>query len=221
MSTLPFCSGDIHKAKVLVIGHDPRLQESDTLAGYAFFANYYFRAIPTNRSEFAKYRLAQAVYEYVAYLTSHRYVAGQIALTNLCNESLPHAPKGKIVYIPEDSAQKGIDAIRQIMAGSEIEVIFPMSVQVNYWLQKLGFYPPVSEYLSAAEPRSKGVCHQPPYYEQSRSKAFTHICGKCYRDQDNRRVHPILHVKNWPLKGSFAAAYAKAYTDCVNSLKEI
>jgi len=34
--------GDITKAKVLIIGHDPRLQQSDTMAGFCFFADYYF-----------------------------------------------------------------------------------------------------------------------------------------------------------------------------------
>jgi hypothetical protein len=219
MPTTYFCSGDVNKAKVLVIGHDPRLKESDTLAGYAFFGDYFFKKIPTRGNELAKYRLAAAVYGYIAYLTSYKYSANQIILTNLCNESLPHSPKGKIVYIPEDTARKGINEIQSILDKSDVKVIFAMSAQVNYWLQKLGFYLEVPEYLSAAEPKTKGVFHKPPYYEQSKGKPFSHICGKQYLTKDNRQIYPILHVKNWPLKGPFVKPYKKSYEQCVNSLK--
>ncbi len=95
MPTQPFCPGDIHQAKVLVVGHDPRLQQSHTLAENTFFADYFFRPIPTKKNERAKYQLAEAVYGYVGYLTSYRYTAEQIILTNLCNIAMPHAPKGK------------------------------------------------------------------------------------------------------------------------------
>ena len=36
--TLPF--GDLHKATILVIGHDPRLQKSMAEAEYAFFFEF-------------------------------------------------------------------------------------------------------------------------------------------------------------------------------------
>ena len=42
-----YCAGDLKNAKVLVIGHDPRLQNSNALANKAFFGDYYFEAIPT------------------------------------------------------------------------------------------------------------------------------------------------------------------------------
>lgn len=32
--------GELSKAKVLVIGHDPRLRANDTIAEYYFFADY-------------------------------------------------------------------------------------------------------------------------------------------------------------------------------------
>lgn len=214
-----FCAGDARKAKVLVVGHDPRLQETDTLAAKALFGDYYFKAIPTRGNELAKYKLAEAVYGYVGYLTSYKYTARQIALTNLCNEGLPHAPRGKTVYIPEDRALKGIREMKDILSGSDIEVIFAMSAQVNYWLQKLEFYPAVGEYVAAAEPLAKGVEHNPPYYEQRRGRAFTLICGNRYLTKDQRSIFPILHVKNWPLRGGFVAAYKKSYETCINALK--
>jgi hypothetical protein len=219
MPTSHFCSGAVNKAKVLVIGHDPRLQDSDTLAGNAFFGDYFFNKMPTRGNELAKYKLAEVVYGYIAYLTSYRFSADQIILTNLCNDPLPHSPKGKTVYIPEDKALRGIGEIQGILNSSEVEVIFAMSAQVNYWLQKLGFYPAVPEYLVAATPKPKGIVNERPFYDQSRSKAFTLICGKQYFTKENKQVYPILHVKNWPLKGPFVKAYKKLYEQCVNSLK--
>ena len=219
MPTTFFCADDLSKAKVLVIGHDPRLQESHTLADYAFFADYFLKPIPTRKSERAKYQLAEAVFSYISYLTSYKYPANQLVLTNLCNTALPHAPKGKTVYIPEAEARNGISVIQDILNSSRIEVIFAMSAQVNYWLQKLGFYPAVAEFLSNAEPKAKGTTHTPPYYEPVRGKAFIHICGKQYATGDNRSIVPVLHIKNWPLRGPFARAYSKAYEACINALK--
>jgi hypothetical protein len=219
MTTTFFCADDVSKAKVLVIGHDPRLQVSHTLADCAFFADYFFKPIPTRKSERAKYELAEAVFGYISYLTSYKYLANQIVLTNLCNTALPHAPKGKTVYIPEAEARNGISAIQAILSRSRVDVVFAMSAQVNYWLQKLEFYPVVAEFLSYAEPRAKGVTHTPPYYEATRSRAFTHICGQRYTMKNNGSIIPILHIKNWPLRGAFAKAYSKAYEACVNALK--
>ncbi len=220
MQTSHFCAGDLNKAKVLVIGHDPRLQGSNTLAGSAFFADYYFKPIPVQRSEYAKYKLAEAVFSYICYLTSYKYSSDQIVLTNLCNDALPHAPMGKTVYIPEEKARQGISQIHNILNRSDIEVIFAMSIQSNYWLQKLGFYPAVDEFIFKTEPRAKGVDSELPYYEPVvRGKAFTLICGKQYITNEGRSVFPILHIKNWPLRGSFTKAYAKSYEACVNTLK--
>ncbi len=220
MRTKFFCAGDLREARVLVIGHDPRLQRSDTQSQYAFFADYYFRPIPTQRSELQKYKLAQAVFSYVAYLISSRYSPDKLVLTNLCNTALPHAPKRKTVLIPQQEARAGISAIRDILHQSSVEVVFAMSLQVNYWLQKLGFYPPVPEFLRAAEPAPRGLKHEPPYYEARRGRAFQLICGKCF-NVDGRRVIPILHVKNWPLRGVFKKAYAQAYEDCVNDVNSL
>lgn len=219
MQTNFFCRGDLSEAKILVIGHDPRLQESDTQAVNAFFANYYFKPIPTKKNELAKYELAKAVFDYIYHLTSYKYPAEQLVLTNLCNVGLPHAPKGKTVLIPEAEARAGIIAIRNILSQSKIEIIFAMSTQVNYWLQKLGFYPAISEFLKRAEPKLNGMSHEPPYYEPKGKGPFPLICGKQYSTEDNRSVFPVLHVKNWPLEGSFAKTYSKAYEGCLNTLK--
>ena len=95
-----------------------------------------------------------------------------------------------------------------------------MSLQVNYWLQKLGFYPPVDEFLSDAEPKKRGVSNEPPYYDPTRGRAFTLICGKQYITNDRQSIFPILHVKNWPLRDPYAKAYTKSLEACVNALNE-
>ncbi len=221
MKTAPFCAGDPKQARVLVIGHDPRLQISNTLAGHTFFADYYFKPISSQRSERAKYKLAEAVFDYVSTLTNQMYSAEQVVLTNLCNTALPHAPKGKTVYIPEEEACQGIREIEDILKGSEIQVILAMSLQVNYWLQTLGFYPAVDEFLIRAEPKERGVTCEPPYYEPARDRPFLLICGKQYHTKDRRSIFPVLHVKHWPLKGRFAEAYAEPMEACINVLRSL
>jgi hypothetical protein len=56
--------------KILVIGHDPRLQKSDTIAGYALFADYYFKPIPKAPRELQKYNLAKATFGKILSLTN-------------------------------------------------------------------------------------------------------------------------------------------------------
>lgn len=220
MQTKPFCAGGLDKARVLLIGHDPRLQTSDTQAECVFFADYFFRPPPSQPSEAAKYRLAEATFNYVGQLTGGRIPADQLALTNLCNVGLPHAPRGKTVLIPVQEVQAGINAIHGILGHGQVEIIFAMSAQVNYWLQKLGFYPAVVEFLRRAEPKSVGVNSTPPYYAPEQDKAFQLICGQCYT-AGKCRVVPVLHVKNWPLQGAFVKAYGQAYEDCMRRLKDV
>jgi hypothetical protein len=78
-------------AKVLIIGHDPRLQKSDTIAPFALFADYYFRQKSTKSSERSKYGLAKSTFEQVIEITNSKFKPDTIYITNLCNESLGHA----------------------------------------------------------------------------------------------------------------------------------
>jgi len=218
--TLPFCSGDISNAKVMVIGHDPRLRRSDTVATYALFADYFFRPVPIKASEKAKYQLAEALFSYIGILTCFHYPAYQIAVTNLCNNALPHAPKGKTVLIPQEEAAVGLAEIEDILSNSNIELVFPMSLQVNYWLQQLVFFSGPEEFLQAAQPTHRGVESKPPYYQPSAARAFTLVCGHRFKTRDGRDVYPVLHVKNWPLREPFKRAYKDAYLLCINQIKE-
>ncbi len=218
MRTKPFCRGSIGDAKVFVIGHDPRLQNSRTIAEYAFFANYYFE-FPGSMN--AKCKLAKSVFDYITYLTAGRYSLDQILLTNLCNTELPRPGNGKTVYISESDAKRGLNEIQNLLSKSSIELIFAMSMQVNYWLQKLKFYPTVSEFLAAAKPSDKGIAHDPPYYKPVLNyKWFVLICGKQYRTNDGRKLIPIHHVKRWP-GAIHSKQYFKNYEECVLSLRSL
>lgn len=118
--------GDIEKAKILVIGHDPRLRNSDTIAEYCFFADYYFKQNITSSSEKRKYGLAKCTFEQILYLTGYKYCTEDIFLTNLCNEGLPHAPKGKVVLIPYEKAKNGLEHILYILEkGKIIPILHP------------------------------------------------------------------------------------------------
>jgi hypothetical protein len=77
-TTLPFPTNPVPYSRVLVIGHDPRLRESETLAQHAFFADFFFRPVPTKGNELAKYNLARAIYAYIGELT--KPICGQGAI---------------------------------------------------------------------------------------------------------------------------------------------
>jgi hypothetical protein len=55
-------------------------------------------------SELKKYELAAALFNLIIDLTSGIILPEEVCVTNLCNDPLPHAPIGKTVYIPEESA---------------------------------------------------------------------------------------------------------------------
>ncbi|MCC7186401.1 MAG: hypothetical protein IT185_09195 [Acidobacteria bacterium] len=115
-----------------MMGHDPRLQRSETRAEYALFANFFFKPVPTSPNALAKYKLAKSLFDYVRALASQGYHVDQIVVTNLCNAALPHAPKGKTVLITEQHARAGIADIHHILSQSTqstVEVIFAMSQQ--------------------------------------------------------------------------------------------
>jgi hypothetical protein len=199
-------------AMVLVIGHDPRLQKSDIQASYALFADYYFKPIPNKANEKKKYGLAKATYDHILFLTNNKIESKTIYITNLCNDGLPHAQKGKTVLIPKEKAQEGLNRIIKILEDyPTIEYIFPMSLQVNYWLQKLGFYRSDDDFVVKSEPKEAGMRNNEPYYEPIKSKTFLMICGNRYRPINGSQVIiPILHSKQFPLNQR-TEAYKAAY----------
>jgi hypothetical protein len=193
--------GDIEKAQVLVIGHDPRLRNSDTIAEYVLFADYYAQ---NKNPKSSKYGIAKNTFEQIFDLTCNKFKKEDLYITNLCNEELPRPNKGT-VYLTEKHALEGIDRLEQILNDSNIKYIFPTSQQVNYWLQRLGFYSYIEEYMKGAEPRPAGVRCNPPSYAAKKSSVFREfLCGNVYTTTDRKyKIIPILHPKHYPLKGNF------------------
>lgn len=201
--------------KVLLIGHDPRLQGSDTIADYALFSNYFFVAEPKSGSEKKKYGLAAKSFGQILDITKGKYKAEEIYVTNLCNDILEHAPKGKTVFIKEDVAKRGYERIVKIINQYKtIEYIFPMSQQVNYWLQYFGLYHTDTEFLENAKPKQKGIDSEKPYYEAilQGKHPFLDICGKVYETKTGQKVIPILHTKQY--------SRLMAYFPCYERIKE-
>lgn len=212
--------GNPERTRILVIGHDPGLQSSPTIADYCFFADYYFQPEPSRSSELSKYRLAESLFNCIRDLTTGLFSDDKILITNLCNETLPPSPKGKTNYIPSEEAEAGLKAIRALLQHSSARIIFPMSQQVNYWLQKLGFYHTDTTFVERSEPRELGVNNAQPYYSPSKSGAFKDICGNKYVLDGQYYLFPILHVKSYPLKGNFLA-YEENYVNCRKGVLEV
>lgn len=198
--------GDPARARVFVIGHDPRLQKSDTQAASAFFLDYLEPARPTQKFEASKYDLATAAVGYIEHLTGGLVPLGEMYFTNLCNEFLPHAPKGGTVLIPDDAAERGIAEIEKALARGEPQVIIPMSLQVSYHLARSGFVTMTEKqreaFLSKAEPKGRDA--ERGAYVQSKPRAFLEVCGERFL-HGSIPVVPVLHVKTWPLRGQFKA----------------
>lgn len=213
--------GDPNRAKVMLVGHDPRLQASETVAPYCLFADYYFRPRPQSGAGARKYGLAAAAFGLVTDLTGGAVPPGEVLLTNLCNRALPHAPKGKTVLIPEHEAECGVRRLRWLLDGSTVRVILAMSQQVNYWLQRLRFCSQCEEFLVAAEPVEAGLRNKPPFYQPEARRAFTLVCGKRHDGPCGIPVFPVVHVKNWPLKGGFKDAYGGAHAECTLAIRKL
>ena len=201
-----------HTPRALLIGHDPRLQKSDTQAEFVLFANYYFEKTIKDRAFKSKYGLAASAFNQIIHITNGKIKPEEVYITNLCNSALPHAPKSKTVYIPEEKAITGVENIKKIIdENSTIEYLFPMSLQVNYWLQKLGLYYSSDEFIEKSTPKTIGIQNKPPYYEQTGKSPFLLICGNRYHVTGGIQVViPILHAKCFPLNKQFRA-YEPAY----------
>jgi hypothetical protein len=214
-----FCAGDLSAATILLIGHDRRLRRSDALANAPFFADYFLQPVPRQRSDFAKYKLAEALFAYIGAITSFRYPASAIAITNLCNTPRRRPAHGKTVFISAEDAQAGVEHIHSILKQARIRLIFAMSQQVNYWLQELKFCDVNSDYLQRAAPRAKGIESRPPYYEPRKPGAFPLICGKRRTSSAGVPLYPIVHVRSWPFDSRYTRTYGLAYSTMISDLK--
>jgi len=211
--------GDPATARVFVIGHDPRLQRGDAEAERVFFLDYLGRPKPSVRSEARKYELAAAAVEYVRDLTGGQVPLEEMYFTNLCNEFLPHAPKGSTVLIPDEEADRGIAEIEKALSHGKPQVIIPMSLQVFYHLTRSGFVAVEQgerERIlrkAAAKPRDA----QRGAYVQSTPRTFLDVCGRQFL-HGSIPVVPVVHVKAWPLRGPFEA-YESAMQNAAASIE--
>jgi hypothetical protein len=199
VETKPYGNPEI--AHLLVIGHDPRLQESDNEAKYVFFMDYLEREPPVHKVELRKYGLAKAVVDYIAYLTSNKYnvsTINRMYFTNLCNEFIQHPEKkGETVLIPDEKADYGVSDIEKTLQIGSFRLVLPMSLQVFYHLVRRGFVPSESDemkkFLRKARPDESFALQGA--YRPTERRAFVDICGNRYYHR-GVPVIPILHVKN-------------------------
>jgi len=203
-------------AKLLVIGEDSNLQWSDTATQIAMFADYYFRSFPEDHGERSRNVEARNLFAHISFVTNDFAKPAEVYVTNLCNDYVTPSPKGKRVLIPEEKAIKGVSHIEWVLEQNPtIEYVLAMSLQTNYWLQKLGFYGEDEAFIQGAQPRRKGLEDiEEPFYQPVDGKIFQTICGNSYEAKSHPvKVIPILAAKSYPLrdkdKERFSEAYAK------------
>ncbi len=203
-------------AKLLVIGEDSNLQWSDTATQIAMFADYYFRSFPEDHGERSRNVEARNLFAHISFVTNDFAKPAEVYVTNLCNDYVTPSPKGKRVFIPEEKAIKGVSHIEWVLEQNPtIEYVLAMSLQTNYWLQKLGFYGGDEAFIQGAQPRRKGLEDlEEPFYQPVDGKIFQTICGNSYEAKNHPvKVIPILAAKSYPLrdrdKELFSEAYAK------------
>lgn len=213
----------IESAKVLIIGEDSNLQWSETVPEYVMFADYYFRSFPKDHGERSRNVEARTLFNYMTSLTAKRITPEEVYITNLCNDNVEPSPKGKRVFIPEEKVVKGIEHIEWILSQNpSIKYVLAMSLQTNYWLQKVGFYGGDEAFLSAAEPRRLGMDNDQPFYQPVNGKAFSLICGNIYEAKNFPvKVIPILPVKDYPLSEQNKERYGEAYEKICRYFQEV
>ncbi|MEG1617551.1 MAG: hypothetical protein RR202_02015 [Bacteroidales bacterium] len=208
-------------ARLLVIGEDSNLQWTDQLPDFPMFADYYFRKIPYDLGERSRYMESKNLFEMIKTLTDFTYKVDEVYVTNLCNDSLERAPKGKRTLIPEAKALKGIEHIQYILdTNPEINLIFACSMQVNYWLQKSGLVEPNEEFLKGAEPRRTGINSLQPFYQPVNPKSFQDVCAKFTKLVGRDiKVLPLLPMKDYPLRDKNLELYGEAYLEVIKSFE--
>jgi len=202
--------GNVKRAKILVIGHDPRLQRSEAQAQYAFFLDCLEQPIPKPYPERRKYGLASSAVAYIKHLAGRFISLEAIYFTNLCNEFLCHPYGSGTVFIPEDHADRGIDAIEDALSQGSFKVILPMTPQVFYHLVRTGFVADSSEEVISflRRARASPTASARKAYDPVGRSPFLTVCGQKYHHRnDLTPVIPVLHVKQWPLNSRMRPHY--------------
>ena len=201
-------------AKVLLIAENSTLQWSEEIIDHVLFLDYYFRSMPYDHGERSRYVEAKTVFDMVGELTAGKYRPEEVYATNLSFDILERPPKGKRALISRPQAITGIEHIKSILAVEPaIEVVFAMSLQVNYWLQELGFYGvDNADFLHGAQPRNAGLNGDPPYYQPVDAKVFGEIIGKPFGiPGSSSTLFPLLGPRDYPLSEANLQKYGGAY----------
>jgi hypothetical protein len=188
--------GDLSTANMLVIGHDPTLQNSLARAEHAFFLEWLGRKA-TNRAEASQRRFAGRLRDYINWLAGREVPLADLYVTNLCNDFLNRQGQG-VIYIPEIKARSGVSALEALVDKGKFKIILPMAEQTFFWLCELGFVSGpalrVEGYLVDARPQpgwaAKGL------YRKTRGTPFVDVCGHEFKHR-NTAVVPILHLNGW------------------------
>lgn len=214
--------GDPQKAKVYVIGHDPRLKNSNAEANYVFFLDLLESPPPGGGPQKAKYNLACSVIEYVMRLTSWRYSISEMYFTNLCNEFLKHAPKGHTILISDEVADSGIQMVENAIASGAPKLILPMSLQVFYHMVRTNFVTgdknKLGTFIQKAMPREKW--RNLGAYMESGAAPFLDVCGVVYY-HNQVPVIPVLHIKSWSRVNTKSRYYPLMNNAIINASKAI
>lgn len=199
--------------KVLLIGENSTLQWSDEVIDSVMFLNYFFNPKPYDLGERSRFTEAKMIFELVDKLTAGWCTPQCVYATNLSLDIHPRAPKGKHLLIPEEFATEGIERIRKILTDNpSIKYVFAMGMQVNYYLQKLGFYGCNEKFIHGSQPKTIGLTNRPPYYQPVDAKVFRPICGNFFEIKGSKvELIPILPAKDYPLTPENMEKYGDCY----------
>jgi hypothetical protein len=208
--------GNLQDATILVIGHDPRLQNSQAEAKTAFFLDYLLRPRPGRTSEARKYDLANALVGYISDLAGREIPLQTLYVTNLCNQFLSSTKGQGTILISDDLAEKGAMDIGQAISAGHFKLILPLSLQVCYHLGRLRFFDETDEriqtFVHQARPSSSKAASG--IYLPVGTAPFLDICGQRLSHR-GISVVPVLHVKQWPLR-----AQMKRYAEPMEKAKQ-
>lgn len=199
--------------KILLIGENATLQWSDEVIPHVMFLDYFFRAKPYDLGERSRYTESELIFEHIEKLTAGWCSPQNVYATNLSLDIHTRSPKGKHLFIPERYAEQGVERIRKILVDNpSIEYIFAMGMQVNYYLQVLGFYGCDEVFIHGAQPKNIGKTNRPPYYQPVDGKVYRDICGKFYDIEGLKaKLVPILPAKDYPLTEENMNRYGESY----------
>ncbi|WP_302673175.1 hypothetical protein, partial [uncultured Clostridium sp.] len=182
--------GNLKKAKILVIGHDPNLLYLNIFPEYCFFMEYLSDEYKNNNKYKNRYKLAKSTINYLRGLIDYKVNEDEIYFTNLCNNELSESTVKDLdymeYYISRENAEDGLRNIKEILKNSNIKLILATSLQVNYWLQELKFYKYNNTFLKEASPQSWFVsqnCYVPTSRFDSSKSQFYNLCGECFKTE--------------------------------------